>query len=108
HGDFAASWRLHRLGWLMAVALLLQCPYRLICLSRGRSIFGTHFPVVIGYLILGLLVGNWLVDAVGNSRQKQKGREWNSDSTPNPSCPFVSELIGPNAPNPAPPAAARS
>src|SRR3954469_14174561 len=32
HGDFEASWQVHRLGWLVAALVVVQFPYRLYSL----------------------------------------------------------------------------
>jgi hypothetical protein len=63
HGDWTDSFRSHRLGWLMFAAVLVQFPYRLISLaSPNRPRLGTLFPRLFGYLLIGLLVGNWLLE----------------------------------------------
>jgi Protein of unknown function (DUF2752) len=62
HGDWRGSLAMHRLGWLMALSILLQFPYRLLALSGW-----TPSPLVcklfrwFGYLLILLLLGNWLV-----------------------------------------------
>jgi hypothetical protein len=62
HRNWLASWQYHRLGWLMALAILLQFPYRWLCLCRGGpSPLGTVFPQVFGYTLIALLMGNWLL-----------------------------------------------
>ena len=35
-GDLAGSIRMHRLGWLMALSILAQIPYRILCLRHPR------------------------------------------------------------------------
>jgi hypothetical protein len=59
HGNLRASWQMHRLGWLMALAILGQVPYRILCLRRGRAVLGKVFPAVFSYFLIGMLVGNW-------------------------------------------------
>jgi hypothetical protein len=62
-GDWTAAWQAHRLGWLMAAAVLLQFPYRIIALCRGgRSPLGHWLPKLFGYALIALLVGNWLLE----------------------------------------------
>src|SRR5439155_25542638 len=62
HGDWHGSLAMHRLGWLLAASLLFQFPYRLLAI-----IYGQPSPAVrdlfryFGYLLIFLLVGNWLV-----------------------------------------------
>lgn len=65
HGDLAESWRHHRLGWLLALAVVLQVPYRLLSLRRAdKSALGSLFPRLFAWLLIALLLGNWLVDVV--------------------------------------------
>jgi hypothetical protein len=59
--DWRASWRLHHLGWLMALLIVAQLPYRALCLRYDRPILGNVIPKVIGYVVIALLFGNWLV-----------------------------------------------
>jgi hypothetical protein len=64
-GDWEASWRNHRLGSLMAVVIVFQVPYRLIALRRPDwPMLPGRWLVVFGYLLVALLIGNWLVDVV--------------------------------------------
>ncbi|HUG92939.1 MAG TPA: DUF2752 domain-containing protein [Planctomycetaceae bacterium] len=60
-GDLKASWRMHRLGWLMAIAVIGQVPYRLAALRRadGRPL-GNWFPRAFGFMLVVLLIGNWI------------------------------------------------
>jgi hypothetical protein len=61
HGDWRGSFQMHRLGWLMALAVLLQFPYRIYALSRNKSYpLGQRWPKYFGYLLIALLFGNWL------------------------------------------------
>ena len=63
HGNWWESCRYHRLGWLMAAAILLQFPYRMLGLWNGGPTFlGHRIPTLFGYLIIFLLIGNWLVE----------------------------------------------
>lgn len=63
HGNLAASWQLHRLGWLIAMAVLLQFPYRLWALSHtGKPPLGLVIPKLFGYTLIALLILNWLWD----------------------------------------------
>lgn len=62
HGRFAASWRAHRVGWIMAIAVLLQFPYRIAALVRREDDpLGKWTPSAFGYALILLLIGNWLV-----------------------------------------------
>jgi hypothetical protein len=63
HGDWAAASRSHRLGWLLAAAVLLQFPYRIIALRRGsESALGTWVPRWFGYLLIAALLVNWTLE----------------------------------------------
>ncbi len=60
-GDWAAAIRAHRIGPLMAVALLLQFPYRLYGLRRrDPEPLGRLIPSLFGYVLIIALIGNWL------------------------------------------------
>ncbi|VAX36713.1 hypothetical protein MNBD_PLANCTO02-50 [hydrothermal vent metagenome] len=37
HGEFAASYAIHRLGWLMFLIIIAQVPYRIGCLWGDRK-----------------------------------------------------------------------
>lgn len=61
HGDLAASLQLHRLGWLMAAAILFQIPYRLYALRYGDVSPATLFAYrIFGQVLIALLLLNWL------------------------------------------------
>ena len=68
HANPKASLRTHRLGWLMAVVILIQIPYRALALSRlDRPILGPRTATVLSSLLIVLLVGNWIVDMLMQS-----------------------------------------
>ena len=62
HGRWGESFAAHRLGWLMGLAILLQLPYRTLCLLRAG---GNPVPRAIRRTftacIIVALLGNWLV-----------------------------------------------
>jgi hypothetical protein len=60
-GEWRASWNLHHLGWLMALAIVGQIPYRILCLRRCRPVLGTLVPRVCALVLIFLLIANWLV-----------------------------------------------
>ena len=65
HGDWRASWNIHHVGMLLALAVVLQIPYRLIALrSRTGAPLGTSFPTFFGSLLIVLLLVNWLMNLV--------------------------------------------
>jgi len=61
-GDWGASWRHHRLGWLVFVAVVLQVPYRLWGLFHptGHPL-GQVWPHRVLMGLFGLLLLNWVV-----------------------------------------------
>lgn len=64
-GDFERSLAMHRLGWLVALAVAFQIPYRIAALSRGRPPFlipriGRWF----GVLLVLALIADWLLGPV--------------------------------------------
>ena len=65
HGDWRASLAMHRLGWMMAAAILLQFPYRISCLRHGHvSPLGKRIPKWFGYALVGALIANWLFEMI--------------------------------------------
>ncbi|MHB1038573.1 MAG: DUF2752 domain-containing protein [Pirellulales bacterium] len=66
HGDWRASLAVHRLGWLLALALLVQFPYRAIGMARPeKPLLGSRGVKVFSYTLIALLISNWLVNMVG-------------------------------------------
>ncbi|MGP0069855.1 MAG: DUF2752 domain-containing protein [Isosphaeraceae bacterium] len=64
-GDWRASWHSHRLGGLFAVLIALQIPYRLLALRRpDRPVIPARWLVVSAFLLVAMLLGNWLIDVV--------------------------------------------
>jgi hypothetical protein len=62
-GDWVASWRAHRLGWLVAALALAQVPYRLHELARpGRRAWKLVRWRWFGLAVFVLLLGNYLVE----------------------------------------------
>jgi hypothetical protein len=67
-GDWQSSFAVHRLGWLMALAVLLQFPYRLWALRSGEPTAGRlNACRWFGYFLIAALVGNWLVDLLSST-----------------------------------------
>lgn len=61
-GQFARSLALHSLGWVIAVAVLLQFPYRILALVRKQDYpLGKWLPQGFGCALIVLLVANWVV-----------------------------------------------
>jgi hypothetical protein len=62
HGDLQASWQAHHLGWLLALAVVLQFPYRLAALLRNQDQpLGRHVPRIFSGTLILLLFVNWLL-----------------------------------------------
>ena len=62
HGDWQHALAKHRLGWLLALAVVLQIPYRLAALlGRNRLPLGKRFPKLFGMALIVALIGNWLL-----------------------------------------------
>lgn len=65
HGDWTASWTMHRLGWLLALAVVLQLPYRAWALCvKDKAPLGKAVPKFFGSLLIALLLVNWLMNAI--------------------------------------------
>jgi hypothetical protein len=63
--DWAASWRSHRLGGVMAAVLIFQVPYRLLALRRPeRPPIAASWQGPLGVALIALLIINWLADVV--------------------------------------------
>jgi len=63
HGHFRASFHMHRVGWLMALAVLLQFPYRILSLRRpGRELIPRPVLLVFGWGLVLALLTNWIVN----------------------------------------------
>ena len=68
-GDWTASVRAHACGWLLALTVLLQLPYRTMALlCPGRLPFGRRLPTLIGYSLICVLIGAWLVRVLADSK----------------------------------------
>jgi hypothetical protein len=69
HGDLEASLRLHRLGWLMALFVAAQFPYRTLLLMRPEwRPRITPIGRTIGWILIAMLLVNWLTGGVAPSR----------------------------------------
>jgi hypothetical protein len=67
-GDVVESVRLHRVGWLLAMAVVLQIPYRLWGLQEIRRgvLADRVWPAWCGHALIAALLLNWLFNlAVG-------------------------------------------
>ncbi|MBM80820.1 MAG: hypothetical protein CMJ78_09520 [Planctomycetaceae bacterium] len=65
HGNFSAALAVHRLGWLVALLIASQVPYRLwIILRNSRYPLGKVAPWVVVIAVAVLLMVNWTVNMV--------------------------------------------
>jgi hypothetical protein len=61
-GDLAESIRLHRVGWLLAAAVVLQIPYRIYALRELRTKAPQRtWPTWFGNGLIAILILNWLI-----------------------------------------------
>ena len=65
-GDLQQSLHFHRLGWLLALAIVAQFPYRTYSLLelRHRVVYRT-WPKWFGYFLIAALILNWLLKVSG-------------------------------------------
>ena len=64
-GEFAESIRLHRVGWLLAAAVVLQIPYRMYALRELRTnVPQRTWPTWFGNGLIAMLILNWLAKVV--------------------------------------------
>jgi Protein of unknown function (DUF2752) len=65
-GDWAAAWGHHRLGWLLALTVLCQIPYRILSLLRPEPpVLGIWLPRIFTYGVIAALIGNWALEMMG-------------------------------------------
>jgi hypothetical protein len=65
-GDVGASYRFNRVGWLLALAVVIQIPYRLFALRElRRHVVARPWLTWLGYLLIAALVVNWLLKTLG-------------------------------------------
>jgi hypothetical protein len=63
HGDWEASWKMHRVGLVMALAILAQFPYCIVGLWCKKDYpLGRTFASIVAWTLIALLIGNWLYD----------------------------------------------
>jgi len=65
-GDIQQSLRFNRVGWLLALAVVAQIPYRIFALRELRHrVVQRTWPVWFGYFLITALVLNWLLKVAG-------------------------------------------
>ncbi len=70
HLDFSKGFRLNRTGWLLAVGLLIQFPYRFYMLhhirTRGLPEPGARWlKLAFSWTLIAALIGNWALKILG-------------------------------------------
>ena len=61
--DWRSSVEVHRVGWILALAVLVQIPYRLgALLGPNAAPLGRVIPMTFAWLLIALLIGNWLFE----------------------------------------------
>lgn len=64
-GDVAQSLAFHRIGWVLALSVVAQIPFRLYLLHELRyRVPNRHWPTWYGRFLIALLIGNWLLNQV--------------------------------------------
>ena len=59
-GDLRRSYEFHHIGWLMALAVVAQIPYRTYCLRELKQrIVVRRWPQWFGYFLIVALIANW-------------------------------------------------
>jgi hypothetical protein len=62
-GQWTEAWHQHHLGWLFALATVLQIPYRLCCLRYGW-VLPRLAAKTVSHGLIALLIINWLLGLV--------------------------------------------
>lgn len=66
HGDWAEAAAAHRVGWVVALALLAQIPYRIVAIRRRQARPLGGWPVrFIAWVVIAALLINWLACSLG-------------------------------------------
>jgi hypothetical protein len=66
HGDVTRSLQFHRLGWLVALCVLAQIPYRAFLLAEMRvRHVQREWPLWLACGLAAALILNWLLQAIG-------------------------------------------
>ncbi len=62
HGDVPGSIGVHRFGWLLAAAVLLQLPYRWLALRNPALSLSSRAAIWIAGLFVALFLANWIYE----------------------------------------------
>ena len=60
HGDWRSSLAIHRIGWLVALLVVCQIPYRLLALWKPELTVGPLWGWAIGAIVVIALSVNWI------------------------------------------------
>ncbi|MEQ9379314.1 MAG: DUF2752 domain-containing protein [Pirellulales bacterium] len=62
HGRLSESIAMHRVGWILAIVVVLQVPYRINALRQSPpGGLDRHWPNWLAIALITLLIGNWCV-----------------------------------------------
>ncbi|MDB5347954.1 MAG: hypothetical protein JWP89_6331 [Schlesneria sp.] len=64
HGDWRSSLAIHRIGWLIALLVVCQIPYRLLALWRPELTVAPLWVWIIGAIVVIALSVNWIYNLV--------------------------------------------
>ncbi|MCA9137067.1 MAG: DUF2752 domain-containing protein [Planctomycetales bacterium] len=62
HGRFADSLAVNRVGWILALTVVLQIPYRIYSLRQSPvGGLNSRWPSWVATALIAILIGNWLL-----------------------------------------------
>ncbi len=65
NGDILTSIQLNRIGWIMALTLIAQIPYRIYMMWKPPlSVINLRWPRWFGVCLIAILIGNWLSNMI--------------------------------------------
>ena len=66
-GQWSAAWKVNRVGWLLALATVMQIPYRLYCMRELRAGRPARFRWSAwgSWILIAALLGNWTLKQFG-------------------------------------------
>lgn len=64
HGDWRSSLAIHRIGWLLALLVVCQIPYRLLALWRPELTVRPLWGWAIGAIVVIALSVNWIYNLI--------------------------------------------
>jgi hypothetical protein len=60
HGDWRRSLAIHRVGWLLALVVVAQIPYRLLVMRYPAYTVSGRWSAILGITLGVALVINWI------------------------------------------------